>query len=81
MAVAFMTCARLKAASGHAWRPVIVTGKSENMFKVEVDEVNNIVVHKPDVPLTKADFVSAANVIEPHIEDADDKPACLIFGC
>lgn len=40
------------------------------MLKVEVDEVNGIVVLEPQGPLTKDDFVSAANVIDPYIEDA-----------
>ena len=39
------------------------------MLSVEIDEVNNIAILEPDGPLSKDDFVQAARIIDPYIED------------
>ena len=39
------------------------------MLLVEIDEVNCIAILEPDRPLSKDDFVQAARIIDPYIED------------
>lgn len=39
------------------------------MLSVEIDEVNDIAILEPDGPLSKDDFVQAARIIDPYIED------------
>lgn len=39
------------------------------MLSVEIDEVNNIAILEPDGPLSKDDFLRAAKIIDPYIED------------
>lgn len=39
------------------------------MLSVEIDEVNYIAILEPDGPLSKDDFVQAARIIDPYIED------------
>ncbi len=39
------------------------------MLSVEIDEINYIAILEPDGPLSKNDFIQAAKVIDPYIED------------
>jgi len=39
------------------------------MLSVEIDEANDIAILEPDGPLSKDDFVHAARIIDPYIED------------
>ena len=48
------------------------------MLKVEIDQINNIAVLEPDGPLSKQDFIQAANVIDPYIEKTDRFNGLLI---
>ena len=48
------------------------------MLKVEIDQINNIAVLEPDGPLSKQDFVQAAEVIDPYIENTDRFNGLLI---
>ncbi len=40
------------------------------MLSVEIDEENGIAILEPDGPLSKEDFVHAAKIIDPYIEQA-----------
>jgi len=48
------------------------------MLKVEIDQINNIAVLEPDGPLSKQDFVHAAEVIDPYIEKTNRFNGLLI---
>ena len=48
------------------------------MHSVEIDEVNGLAILEPDGPLTKADFESAAKVIDPYIENTDQFNGIII---
>lgn len=48
------------------------------MLSVEIDEVNGLAILEPDGPLTKADFESAAKVIDPYVENTDQFNGIII---
>jgi hypothetical protein len=48
------------------------------MLSVTIDEENGIVVLEPEGPLSKIDFESAARIIDPYIEDANQLIGLII---
>ena len=48
------------------------------MLSVTIDEENGIVVLEPEGPLSKNDFESAARIIDPYIEDANQLIGLII---
>jgi len=48
------------------------------MLSVEIDKINGIAILEPDGPLSKDDFVHAAEVIDPYIEKTDQLNGLLI---
>ena len=48
------------------------------MLKIELDEVEGIVILEPDGELSESDFVSAANIIDPYLENADALKGIII---
>jgi hypothetical protein len=49
------------------------------MLTVEIDEANGIAILKPDGPLSKNDFESAAKVIDPYIEETNQLNGLIIY--
>lgn len=50
------------------------------MLLVEIDDANGIAILEPDGPLSKNDFVSAAKVIDPYIEEAGQLHGLVIHA-
>jgi len=50
------------------------------MLSVEIDKENGIALLEPSGPLSKDDFASAANIIDPYIEEAGKLKGLIIHA-